>query len=59
VGPAYTEVAKRNYTNAQIEALIIEPKPSNWPDYATPMASMSHVPRADIKKLAAWINAQK
>jgi cytochrome c551/c552/glucose/arabinose dehydrogenase len=59
VGPAYTDVAKRNYTNAQIEALIIAPKPSNWPDYATPMPPMSHVPRADVKKLAAWINAQK
>ena len=59
VGPAYTEVAKRNYTNAQIEALIIAPKPSNWPDFATPMPPMSHLPRADVKKLAAWINAQK
>lgn len=59
VGPAYTEVAKRNYTNAQIEALIIAPKPSNWPDFATPMPPMSHLPRADVKKLAAWINVQK
>lgn len=58
VGPAYTEVAKRNYTNAQLEALIIQPKPSNWPDFATPMAPMSHVPKSDVKKIAAWINAQ-
>ncbi len=58
-GPAYTEVAKRKYTNAQLEALIIEPKPSNWPDFATPMAPMSHVPKQDIKKIAAWINHLK
>jgi hypothetical protein len=31
----------------------------NWPDYARPMHQMRHVPRADVKKLAAWINAQK
>jgi hypothetical protein len=29
------------------------------PGYAKPMATISHVPRADVKKLAAWINAQK
>jgi hypothetical protein len=29
------------------------------PDYAKPMPLISHVPRADVKKLAAWINAQK
>ncbi|MCU0470603.1 MAG: hypothetical protein MUF58_18600 [Arcicella sp.] len=57
VGPSYREVAKRNYTNEQIEALIIEPKPENWPDFSTPMAPMSHVPKGDIKKIAAWINS--
>jgi cytochrome c551/c552 len=57
VGPSYKDVAKRKYTNEQIEALIIEPKPENWPDFATPMAPMSHVPKGDIKKIAAWINA--
>jgi cytochrome c551/c552 len=59
VGPAYTEVAKRKYTNAQIEALIAMPKPSNWPEFSTPMPPMGHLPKGDIKKLAAWINAQK
>lgn len=59
VGPAYIEVAKRKYTNAQLEALIAEPKPENWPDFATPMAPMSHVPKQDIKKIAAWINNLK
>jgi cytochrome c551/c552 len=57
VGPSYKDVAKRKYTNEQIEALIIEPKPENWPDFSTPMAPMAHVPKGDIKKIAAWINS--
>ena len=56
VGPSYKEVAKRHYTNEQIEALIYEPKPDNWPGY-TPMAPMSHVPKGDVKKIASWINS--
>ena len=56
VGPSYKEVAKRNYTNEQIEALIYEPKPENWPEL-TPMAPMTNVPKADVKKIAAWINS--
>ena len=57
VGPSYKEVAARNYTNEQIEALIYEPKPENWPDFAAPMAPMSHLPKGDVKKMAAWINS--
>ncbi|MFM7092043.1 MAG: hypothetical protein ACKOZZ_14650, partial [Bacteroidota bacterium] len=45
VGPSFVEIAKRKYTVAQMEALIITPKPENWPDFATPMAPMGHVPR--------------
>ena len=56
VGPAYTEVAKRKYTTAQIVALVHNPKPEHWPDY-TPMAPMSHVPKKDIEKIAIWINS--
>jgi len=56
IGPAYTEIAKRNYSNAQILALVYKPNPSNWPDYATEMAPMTHVPKADVLKIAGWIN---
>ena len=59
VGPSFVDIAKRKYTVAEMEALIIMPKPENWPDFATPMAPMGHVPRADIRKLAAWINTRK
>jgi len=59
VGPSFVEIAKRKYTVAQMEALIVTPKPENWPDFATPMAPMGHVPRTDIRKLAAWINTRK
>jgi len=56
VGPAFTEIAKRNYSNQQILALVYKPNPQNWPDFATEMAPMSHVPKADVLKIAGWIN---
>lgn len=57
VGPAFTDVSKRNYTNDQIVELIYNPKPKNWPDYATEMPPMAQVPKADALKIAAWINS--
>ncbi|MCU0469970.1 MAG: hypothetical protein MUF58_15345 [Arcicella sp.] len=56
VGPSYTDIAKRNYSNEKILELVYKPEPENWPDYATEMAPMSHVPKADVLKIAAWIN---
>ena len=56
VGPAFADVAKRKYTNDQIVELIYNPKPHNWPDYATEMPPMPQVPKADALKIAAWIN---
>lgn len=55
VGPAYKDVAKKNYTNDQIVELIYTPKPSNWPGYIA-MAPMKQVPKEDALKLATWIN---
>lgn len=57
VGPSYLDVAKRKYTNEKIVELIYAPKPENWPDFATPMAPMPQVPKADAVKIAAWINS--
>lgn len=57
VGPAFADVAKRRYTNDQIVELIYNPKPHNWPDYATEMPPMPQVPKADALKIAAWINS--
>jgi cytochrome c551/c552 len=57
VGPSYTDIAKRNYSNEQILELVYKPQPSNWPEYATEMAPMSHVPKTDVLKIAAWINS--
>jgi cytochrome c551/c552 len=59
VGPSYMDIAKRNYSNEQIVELIYNPKPENWPDYATPMAPMPQVPRAEALKIAAYINSLK
>ncbi|WP_375446008.1 c-type cytochrome [uncultured Fibrella sp.] len=55
VGPAYKDVAKRNYSNDQIVELIYNPKPVNWPGYIA-MAPMKQVPKEDALKLATWIN---
>jgi cytochrome c551/c552 len=57
VGPAYVDVAKRHYTNEQILKLLANPKPQNWPEFATEMPPMPQVPRNDALKIAAWINS--
>jgi cytochrome c551/c552 len=56
IGPAFTEIAKRNYSNQKILELVYKPNPQNWPDFATEMAPMSHVPKSDVLKIAGWIN---
>ena len=57
IGPAFREIAKRNYSNKRIVELIYKPEPSNWPDYPIPMAALPNVPRGEAFKLAAWINS--
>lgn len=59
VGPAYRAIAKRNYSVDRIVELIYSPEPANWPDYATPMAPMPQVPKADATKIARWIQSLK
>ncbi len=56
VGPAYADVAKKNYSNEEIVNLIYNPIPAHWPGYP-PMASMKQVPKDDAMKLAVWINS--
>ncbi|GAA3563388.1 c-type cytochrome [Snuella lapsa] len=57
VGPSFKSIAKRNYSNEKIVELIYNPQPKNWPEYATPMAPMPQVPKAEALKIAAWINS--
>ena len=57
VGPSFMAIAERRYSNKRIKELIYNPEPSNWPDYATPMAPMTQVPEAEVMKIAAWINS--
>jgi cytochrome c551/c552 len=59
VGPAYSEIAKRNYSVAEILSLIKNPKPEHWPDYSTPMPPMPQVSAADATKIAQWIRSLK
>lgn len=57
VGPSFTDVAKRKYSNEKILQLIHNPKPENWPGYATEMPPMPQVSKADGLKIAAYINS--
>jgi len=57
VGPAYSDVAKRRYTNERIVQLIYNPEPKNWPEHETPMAPMPQVPKDEALKIASWINS--
>ncbi len=59
IGPAFKDIAKRKYSNAKIVALIYNPKPENWPDFATPMAPMPQVPKRDALTIAGYINSLK
>jgi cytochrome c551/c552 len=57
VGPAFTDIAKRKYSNEKIVDLIYNPQPKNWPEHETPMAPMPQVPKEEALKIAAWINS--
>jgi len=57
IGPSFTEIAKRKYSNEKIYQLIHNPQPQNWPGYATEMPPMPQVTKADALKIAAWINS--
>lgn len=54
VGPAFKEIATKNYSPEQIVELIYNPKPSNWPEYP-PMPPMANVPKDEALKIAQWI----
>ena len=57
VGPPYAEVAKRRYSLDKLKKLIHNPEPEHWPDYATPMPPMPHIPASDLQKITVWINS--
>jgi cytochrome c551/c552 len=57
IGPAFADVAKRGYSHEEIVELIFNPKPENWPDYATEMPPMPQVPNEEALKIARWINS--
>lgn len=59
VGPAFKEIAKRNYSVDKIISLIYNPQPQNWPTYSTEMPPMPQVPKEEARKIAAWIRSLK
>jgi cytochrome c len=54
IGPAFIDVAAKKYSQKRIVELIYKPEPENWPGYVA-MAAQPDVPKADAKKIAAWI----
>ena len=58
VGPAWQEVAKKDYSAKQFKTLVYKPVPANWPGY-TPMIGLPSVPKADLKKIAEWVATLK
>ena len=59
VGPPFMEIAKRGYSVDKTVGLVYRPQPQNWPDYATPMPPMAHVPKAEVENIARWIRTLK
>jgi len=57
VGPSFSDIAKRKYTDERIVQLIYNPEPKNWPEHETPMAPMPQVPKDEALKIARWINS--
>lgn len=57
IGPAFLDIAKRKYSGEKILQLIHNPKPENWPGYATEMPPMPQVSKAEGLKIAAYINS--
>jgi cytochrome c551/c552 len=55
IGPAFSDVAKRKYSTEKMMQLIYNPNPKNWPGYAVVMPPMQQVPKADARKIVAWI----
>jgi cytochrome c len=58
IGPAFVDVAAKKYSKNKIVELIYKPEPANWPGYVA-MAAQPDVPKADAKKIAAWIAGLK
>lgn len=58
IGPSYRQLAKAAESEKQIRGLIVQPIPSNWPDFP-PMAPMPHLPEEDVRRIAKWIVALK
>ncbi|MDR8392764.1 hypothetical protein NC796_16535 [Aliifodinibius sp. S!AR15-10] len=59
VGPAFSQIAQRNYTPEEMVELIYNPDLSNWPDFATAMPPMTNVPEEEALRIAKWINSLK
>ena len=56
IGPSWSAIAEKQYTVKRFTELVYAPEPANWPTYAPAMAALPKTPKADLKKIATWVN---
>ena len=56
IGPSWTAIAEKQYTVKRFTELIYTPEPANWPTYTPAMTALPKTPKADLKKIATWVN---
>ena len=56
IGPSYSEIATRGYSEEEIIELIKNPDQKNWPDYP-PMAPITWVAEKELATIASWIKS--
>ncbi len=58
IGPSWQDIAAKKYDEKKFIALVAKPVPSNWPGYPV-MLGLPSVPKADLKKIYAWVATLK
>lgn len=59
IGPSWTLIGEKQYTVKRFTELVYKPEPANWPTYTPAMAALPKTPKADLKKIATWVNGLK
>ncbi|MDC1021831.1 hypothetical protein OAQ85_00185 [Schleiferiaceae bacterium] len=58
IGPSYSEIALKGYSEETIIDLIKNPNPKNWPEYP-PMAPITWLAEEELATIASWISTLK
>jgi len=58
IGPSFTAISKREYSQERLVDLIMNPQPGSWPGYGE-MPKIDTLKRIDVEKVAEWVRAIK